>query len=72
MVTMNRYAPPRPTRPLRPTLRSRLALLLAVLVVPAGTALGGTLLTDGPPTVPTLSDQTVRLGCAGSGGCARP
>lgn len=70
---MNRY--PRPTTsylPVRRTLRSRLALPLAVLAVPVATALGGALLAAGPPAVTPLSDQTVQLGCAGDGACARP
>ncbi|WP_300014154.1 hypothetical protein [Pseudonocardia sp.] len=51
-------------RPERRTLRSRLALPLAVLAVPVGTALGGVLLSVGPPQAPTTADQVVRIGRA--------
>lgn len=68
---MNRYRPACPPRPVRPTSRSRLALLLAVLAVPVGTALGGALLTGGAPATSAPTDHTVQLGCAGTGGCAR-
>ncbi|MBW0119549.1 hypothetical protein [Pseudonocardia abyssalis] len=68
---MNRY-PREPSsllRPARRTLWSRLAVPLAVLAVPVGTALGGALLTTAPPPVVPLTDQTVRLGCADDGDC---
>lgn len=68
---MNRYPPACPPRPVRPTLRSRLALLLAVLAVPVGTALGGMLLTGGTPAASPLYDRPVQLGCATDGACIR-
>lgn len=51
-------------RPERRTLRSRLALPLAVLAVPVGTALGGAVLSIGPPQVSPTAGQMVRIGCA--------
>ncbi|MBW0089869.1 hypothetical protein I4I73_32185 [Pseudonocardia sp. KRD-184] len=71
---MNRY-PREPSsllRPARRTLWSRLAVPLAVLAVPVGTALGGALLTVGEPVVTPLTDHTVQIGCSPRAGCAQP
>jgi hypothetical protein len=51
-------------RPAQRSLRSRLALPLAVLAVPVGTALGGALLAAGPPPAAPTTDPVIRIGCA--------
>jgi hypothetical protein len=51
-------------RPAQRSLRSRLALPLAVLAVPVGTALGGALLAAGTPSASPATDPVIRIGCA--------